>query len=458
MTRPCRPGTALTLIAACGSLLCTNATARAERPEAVTLELTEAMQTALRDNPTLGAARTRIQQAQARLGQARAAYWPRIGAALSYTQIDPAEMTAPGAFQPLTRTDAYNAGLDAEWVLFDGLSRRFKASAAQFGSAASHRAELEARRQLLAAVGNAYFAAQLARENITIAEADQAFNTRLLDEARQRRRAGTGSVSDVLNFEIRVSRAKAALVRARGRLEVNRSVLASLIAIEDSRLPQDRHLAPLQPETDTEMQPVDATAQLAAARKLRPDLLAAADEVERTTASVGAARGSFLPRINLVASVEGYRQDDANFRSEDFGSRVGGVIRYDFLEGGLRRAQVGEAKAIMREAEFMQERLALDVASDVHQAVTDLAQSQEELRLQRQTVELVRRNRDLVEKEYRAGNLSLVRLNEAQRDYVQAEGRRSLAHIALRVAWINLDAATGRIVARFAPVDAMPQE
>jgi outer membrane protein TolC len=58
----------------------------------------------------------------------------------------------------------------------------------------------------------------------------------------------------------------------------------------------------------------------------------------------------------------------------------------------------------------------------------------------------VRRTRDLVEKEYSAGQASLVRLNEAQRDLTTAMGRLALARAALRQAWFNLETDTGRIL------------
>jgi outer membrane protein TolC len=58
---------------------------------------------------------------------------------------------------------------------------------------------------------------------------------------------------------------------------------------------------------------------------------------------------------------------------------------------------------------------------------------------------LVQKNRDLVEKEYKAGVGSLVRLNEAQRDLTAAQVRLAAAQVALRQAWYDLWSATGQI-------------
>jgi outer membrane protein TolC len=45
-----------------------------------------------------------------------------------------------------------------------------------------------------------------------------------------------------------------------------------------------------------------------------------------------------------------------------------------------------------------------------------------------------------------AGQVSLVRLNEAQRDLIQQQGRLALARVALRQAWHDLRVATGEIL------------
>ena len=89
------------------------------------------------------------------------------------------------------------------------------------------------------------------------------------------------------------------------------------------------------------------------------------------------------------------------------------------------------------------------VASEVREAIANVETAQRELLLQRNNAELVKRNRDLVDKEFNAGQASLVRLNEAQRDLNQATSQLALARVGLRQTWKNLDVATGRILLPF---------
>ena len=48
-----------------------------------------------------------------------------------------------------------------------------------------------------------------------------------------------------------------------------------------------------------------------------------------------------------------------------------------------------------------------------------------------------------MEEEYEAGQASLVRLNEAQRDYVAARSRLARGLVSLKQAWEELRAGTG---------------
>jgi len=88
----------------------------------------------------------------------------------------------------------------------------------------------------------------------------------------------------------------------------------------------------------------------------------------------------------------------------------------------------------------------ITVSSEVGDSLAQLLSAQEQLRLQRINAELVQTNRDLVDKEYTAGQASLVRLNAAQRDLVTAQSRLALALASLRLIWYSLETDTGHIL------------
>lgn len=414
------------------------------------LELKTAQRIALRDHPSLSAARDRVEQAKARVRQAQAAYWPSLDASVSYSetwlsdgQIDSQRWFDPS---PDDSPETYQAGLEAGWLLFDGFGRRFQNAAARFGveeSKASHR---EASRLLASAVAGSFFAAQLARENIAIAEANEAFNQRQLQEARVRRRVGTGSLSDELNFEIRVNEARGDLIRARLSYRLAVLGLAELMALPSDWTGETLAVVALEDEQNAWMQAPEIQPLLDYALAHRPDVVQSRMAVERLKAQEKVRRSVFLPSVSAFASESGSRGDHARLNEGDFSTTVGVAVNYNLFSGGRDRALLEEAKSARAEAERFLESSLLAVTSEVRQSAASVIASQEQLDLQRVNTVFVEKNRDLVEKEYMAGQVSLVRLNEAQRDLIQQQGRLALARVALRQAWHDLRVATGEIL------------
>jgi outer membrane protein TolC len=271
-----------------------------------------------------------------------------------------------------------------------------------------------------------------------------------MEEARIRREVGTGSLSDVLNFEVGVNAARSEVISARRQQHEATAGLAALLGFPAGRLPDGMVPAALAPETTAEMTIPEADAEIAYALARRPDLTQRAEALQAAEAGLGAARSGFWPTVRLAASLDGDRANDGRLRRDDFGDSVTLSLSYTLFAGGYHRARVAEARQNQAAATKELESRRQGVAAEIVQALADIEASTEQLRLQRRNAELVQRHRDLVEKEYAVGQVSLVRLNEAQRNLVQAQGRLAQARVALQQARFTLDTATGRSLERFA--------
>jgi outer membrane protein TolC len=422
------------------------------------LDLVIAQEITLLGNPSLAAAGERVRRAEARVSEAKSAYWPRLDASGSYSRVDFAENATQGIPDPsdpfvpsvfADPEDFYQAGLFAGWVIFDGLSREYSNAVAKFGEMESEAAYLEARRLLLSSVANAYYAAQLAQANIAIAEADEAFNRRQYEEAAARREKGTGSLSEELNFEVRVNQAKSTRITSERIYEVARIGLAELMGLHGGVIPEGLGLARLDEEQPEELETPLPEEEVEFALQHRPDLARSEFALEQARAGVGLARSDYYPSLNLSASVDGTRENSGRFEEDDFGSTVALSLSFNLFDGFGRRARVKGAKAALSESEWILEETRVAVAADVRTALARLRSAQQELILQRENTVLVERTRDLVEKEYAAGQASLVRLNEAQRDLTSARSRLVLALVSLRQAWHDLETATGKVLIAF---------
>jgi len=423
------------------------------------LDLETAQRIALANSPTLSAAAERVNQASERVRQAEAAYWPTLDADGSVSRVDLSDNAEESQRDQLrlfipnasvdNPEDYYRASLVASWTVFDGFRRHFSNAVARYGQDASQAALAEARRLLLSSVADSYYFAQLARENIAITEADEAFNQRQLEEARARYRVGTGSLSDTLNFEVQVNAARSQRNGFNREFRIALVGLAALMGVPDASLPPEIDLAGLKAESDQDLAPPDPAGHLDFALLNRPDIQQTEWFLKQTEATVGIARSRFYPSMQLAGSIDGERANSGRFEGDDFGNTVGLYLTYRLYAGGDRRARLAEAKYQQKEAEENLKAAKIGVSADVQEAVANVITAQNELELQRKNAKLVMENRDLVEKEYQAGQASLVRLNEAQRNLTQAQGRLALARVGLRQAQKNLNASTGRILLPF---------
>jgi outer membrane protein TolC len=427
------------------------------------LDLEAAVEIALAGNPGLEASAARVRQAKAQVDQARSTYWPRLDANAAGARVELSEnsyqqnLAAARLVNPAATLDDpqdyYNADLIASWTLFNGFERQFSNAAARYGEQSSTEAMNDARRLLISAVAISYFSAQLAKENIAIAEADEEFNQRQLADAEARQRVGTGALSDVLNFQVRKNQAKTTRITQEYRYEVALYGLAALLGLPESRLPAHVQLARLSMETAEELSTPPVDNLIADAMDHRPDIQQVQWSIKQTEAQVKVAQSDYYPTVILAGSLDGERVDDPGFGQDDFGNRIQVGLSYNLFAGGFTRAKVRETRQRQVELEKVLEELVLSATSDIRSSAALVATAQSQVALQRENVDLVQRTRDLVEKEYNAGQGSLVRLNEAQKDLTTAQSNLVLALVGLRQAWVELETRTGNILATYGTPD-----
>lgn len=417
------------------------------------LDLKTAQQIAVKGNPSLDAARERVIQAKRQLMQAWGAYLPRIdasGGGRRSLMSDNAYSLASQEFPDVDdTTDIYSAGITASWTLFNGFQREYSHLRASHGKDSSIQSRDNVLRLLLFQVAASYFNAQLARENMNIAQANKEFNQRQLVETEAKYRVGTGSLSDVLNFKVRINSAKSQLIAAKRGYGVALYGLASLMGIPDATLPDHIELNKLEHETGDELIIPETSSAVQYALSHRPDLIQSDYLFKQAKANVGSARSGYYPTVSITGSLDANRTNNRDFEREDFGKSLLLNVSFNLFSGWQTMASISEAKSRLRESGKNIEDKRISIISDVKSAVTKLKAAQEQLALQRENTKLVQQTRDLVQKEYTAGQGSLVRLNEAQRDLVTAQSTLVLSLLSMRQAWEGLKSNTGEILSGY---------
>ncbi|MCP4120020.1 MAG: TolC family protein [Desulfobacteraceae bacterium] len=412
----------------------------AEEKRVLTLEWAKA--TALLNNPDLGAAKERTLQALELVNQARAAYLPSISHTTSWQYTE-----ATGEGSPAFDENQYANRLSVTQVLFNGFLTRYATLSARAGVKMSREGEQDARRLLIWNVSQGFLNIQLARENMAIARSDMEYNTALAREAGAKLKAGTGSLSDHMNFEIRVNSARASLIEAK---QSYREALFALYALMGETIPGDVDAIEIEGlNPDRGAVPLDPDSRIMAALENRPDLKQDRLALEQADAEVEKAKSGFYPELTLTGAYGSDGSWEEVGDRDELGASLGLKLNFNLFAGGATRSKVSQARSGKREKEKDLEKARIDAISDVRASFTSVVSAGEQLTLQETNVELVTRTRDLVEKEYRAGQVSLVRLNEAQNTLVASRGELAKARVSLALALEQLDYYTGKNIGKW---------
>jgi outer membrane protein TolC len=411
-------------------------------PEINLLTLSMAKQIALKNNPSLASALERVNQAKEAVNQARATYFPTISATAAVDYTEETQISSVGYEE-----DKYTKKLSVSQTLFNGFYRKYSNLSARYSAEMSLAAQDEAKRLLSWSVAQAFLNTQLGYENIKIARADMEFNREQEIEAIAKEKAGTGSLSDVLNFKTKVNSAKSALLNAQQDMSESTHGLAALLGYKDACLPKGMTIAPLTSgDKDSELDRVSISASgfdMETLLSNRPDIQQTMLSVKDADAGIKMEKASYYPTVSLTGAY-GTTTAESFHDTDSVAGSLGVYVSFDIFSGGARKASVRKAQAEKRELEQTLEDTKITALSNIKSSLKNITTAREQLALQEENTRLIEKTRDLVEKEFNAGIVSLVRLNEAQNDLVSAMGNLSIARVSLNLAFEEFDYYIGK--------------
>lgn len=433
------------------------------------LTLRDAQRIAIKNNPTYIAAYHSMEAARMKYLQAWGAYSPTLTASYQLsngrswvTRGGETLISEKAGTRPFNDTFSQNVGISAQMLLFDGFGRLFRLKAAKSDFNYYARMEEDACRTMMQAVAYAYNTVLLAIENRRIALEDRDFQKSSLQNTQYKFEAGAAPLSDVLNFEIYVNSADVSLIAADYQYEVAIYALAQLMGYPEGTLPSHLKFPEDYKAKFAELPAVEI--YLDAALANRPDLKAYRERLNVAKYQVYQAWSAYSPVVygfvnfgfNPTRS-EGREYSYRDGVSINNSSRGGGDttkrndmslyygIQADWtlFNGFIRTNQLREAKAARAVAEYQVAANWFTVVNEVRTAYANYIQSVKQTKLYAKIRALSAKQRDLVDDEYRAGNAELTRLNEAQRDLVEAETSLASSYINVQNAKAQLDAVVG---------------
>jgi outer membrane protein len=410
------------------------------------LSLVEAQKVAVKNNPDYASAYHAVNAAKMRYYQAIGAYSPTVnatfrGGATSNNYSQKNRSTAQDS------TNAYaNVGMNATWLLFDGLARTMNVLAQRHTYKAEKALQEDVRRLLMRAVAFAFYDILLAIERQRIAKSNMEFQLSNLRDTQLKFDAGAVPLSEVLNFKVEANVATVSQVQAEYEYEIAVYALARLMGYPDGNLPSKIKFPTISSATDDRLTSIDV--YLDTALNNRPDLRSFRELLKTAKYSMYQSFGPYMPTVTAYGTMSygasSTRLSSPSSRSGYNNTNFDGGVQAEWLlfNGLSRFNRVRETEALVAQAKFNVAESWLRVIEDVRGAYINYVMRTKQAKIYKKTLGLVTKQRDLVEEEYQAGNTELARLFLAQNVLVDAEVNLVRALVALRKAKVSLRAAT----------------
>jgi NodT family efflux transporter outer membrane factor (OMF) lipoprotein len=369
-------------------------------------------------NQTIAQFAANYRQARALVGEARAAYFPTIGASAGATRSGSGVASTGNSSTPTRRagiTNSYDVQLDASWEpdLWGSVTRTVNAQKAGQQGAAADLAN--ARLSAQATLAQTYFSLRSLDSTQRLLDDTVAAYQRSLQLTQNQYAAGVAARSDVIQAQTQLQSAQAAAIDNGVQRAQDEHAIAVLIGVPAS-------IFSLPPMPLTATPPAVPPQMPSALLERRPDIASAERKAAAANEQIGVAIAAFFPSLTLSAT-GGFENSvfsqllTAPSRFWTLGPQLAATI----FDAGLRKAQTDAARATYDADVATYRQTVLAAFQDVEDNLASLRILEQEIVVQRQAVDSARQALTIVTNEYKAGTVGYVNVLTAQTTAFTAE-------------------------------------
>jgi NodT family efflux transporter outer membrane factor (OMF) lipoprotein len=386
-------------------------------------------------NQTVAQFAAAYRQARALVGEARAAYFPTVGASLGATRSGNGASSNGISTTASSRSginNSFNVQLDASWEpdLWGSVTRSVNAQKAGQQGAAADLAN--ARLSAQATLAQTYFSLRALDSTQKLLDDTVAAYQRSLQLTQNQYAAGVAARSDVIQAQTQLQSAQAAAIDNGVQRAQDEHAIAVLVGE-----PASTFSIPSMPLTAT---PPAVPAQMPSALlERRPDIASAERKAAAANEQIGVAIAAFFPSLTLSAS-GGFENSvfsqllTAPSRFWTLGPQLAATI----FDAGLRQAQTEAARAVYDQDVATYRQTILAAFQDVEDNLASQRILEQEIVVQQQAVDSARQALAIVTNEYKAGTVAFINVLTAQTTAFTAEqklesiaGQRMVSSVGL---------------------------
>ncbi|MBP2651681.1 MAG: tolC 1 [Firmicutes bacterium] len=426
-------------------------------PNPTTLTLADSIALAIENNPAMTLAKSTQEKATWTINQAKAYNGVTLGYDYTLARTDtPASWynnttsQYPISINPYNTSslidypawdDVYNAyqhQLKLTLPVYTGGKIENSISMAKHGAAAATLGTTSTKQQLTLEVTTSYFTVLQTRNLTRVAQQAVDDLSAHLVNVQNHYDAGTVSLSDVLQTQVRLANARNNLIKAQNGFQLARYKLNKVIGVS---LHNEAALA-----DDFGYQPFTLTVDdsIAAALKNRPEVSQLNLKVAMANDKVKIAGSGKLPTVALVGT-ETWADTNPSTSKGKNSWLVGMNVQFNVFDNGLTKAEIKQAEHEVTETQAQANLLADKISLEVCQAYLSVKEAAERITNNQVAVHQSETDYSLAQERYEAGVGTNLDVMDAELAMIQAKTNYIQALYDYNTSRAQLDKAMGTI-------------
>ncbi|OAB79763.1 TolC family protein [Cochleicola gelatinilyticus] len=408
----------------------------------------EAVSETLKENFGIIIAQNNVAISENNAGILNSGYLPSLtgNAGAGYNIEDQTVEFQDGSVSDITNaeTTRYNASVDLNYTLFDGLGRFYNYKLLK---ETYNLSQLEARETIETTVlqlFSVYYEVARLTENVSVLEETFQNTKKRLERAQYAFDYGQVNKLEVLNAEVDIVTDSTNLLNTRQQLRNTKRDLN--VVVNHENLERNFRVDTMVVFSSPLI--LEDFIQQSDTNNVR--LLQANANKRINEFNYKASKSVFLPNVGLTGS---YGWNEGNFPSTSFarsntttGFSAGLALTWSLFDGGGGITNVKNAKIQVENTEIIKRQLITEVKRDIANAEGNYTNRLAVFRLQEQNVTTARNNFDRSNERYKVGQISSVELRQAQINLLNAQTNKNQAKYEAKLAELELLQLTGQLL------------
>jgi len=375
--------------------------------------LDELINIAIKNNTTIKQSQINVDTKKQSQIQSESLYLPTLSleADISKYDIETAGVKTDG--------NAKSISVSASQLLYDFGKSSHKIEASKQNLTASKKELNATSANIILNVTKVYYDILNKLALINVAEESVKIDEFQLYQAKEYFKAKIKTKIDVTNAKLQLSNSKMKLIKANFDVKKAKVQLISLLSKQDiivENMNQDIKNLVKEIQKDT----YDLENLIAQAMKNRDELLMYTHLEKALHSNYESSKSDFYPKVNLVGSYQDSSSDDIS--SLDTNQFTAGVyLKWELFSGFRTQASKKEALNELQNLKEQQKEQELSIIENVTNAYFNVEQNKQSIEISLLNNELAQQNLELAQERYKNGLNSLLELNDAKLDFINAK-------------------------------------